>query len=405
MKNNIDTKLDFIDSFFEKLNQHNINYIVLAKHRNINIKLFHNTDIDILIDKEDYTFSIKILKQIENKYKLQIIGKYEDKLRNYHRILSINNNKPWGLAIDIFNNGLCYKGVEWVTFGLLSSFKEIREGIWYLNKDVYEFLRNRKYLICKLDYTISNQKEIKFKSFFLGTEFDYLLGDRKTIFKKIGYNFPKRVLYDSQQIIKKLKYLKSESFSILCEDNNFKSLIMENVKPILNDCFNKSVIIYKQDPNIANRLFPNIAPKKSDCSNLIRKTWNYFYNFVKINYYFIICIMEYYLHIKIKLLMIPSIGIIDCNFYDLFINPGRFGLKEFNFYLKTLVFILPKPKKIIYFQKSYKESSNKSEKNLVNQKNVLFKKYYYLHKKGLISHFFKYKDVGESVIDLLKILK
>ncbi len=271
------TKCSFLTTFFETLNREDVDYFVLGTYKNLPQDT-GGSDIDIVVSENQVQIVEQTLRKLYGKSELKLVSYYENFNTLFYRLLSIN----WGIQIDVFYKGLCYKGIEYYPIYLLkphiinfNNIKVLDEKLGFYVDYFKEILHNgvakEKYRKAVVDLIQSDENTYReeIKKIY-GIEAVKLVCSNLTceklniIGKELQQIIRKRILQrHSFQVAKVQLKLLTRLFStapgyvIVVEgtDGSGKSTIINSITPILNEAFHNGVVYNHLRPN----LIPNIS--------------------------------------------------------------------------------------------------------------------------------------------------
>lgn len=309
------TKSEFLTTFFAMLNHGKIDYFVYGEYQS----LPNDTgvsDIDMVVEENDVEKVKLILRNLTAKSSVCLASFYANANANalFYRFLS----PEWGVQLDVFYKGLCYKGVEYYPTTWMKENVILHNGIKVLAKQkgfyvdfLKEILHNgvakTKYRQAFLVALQTNEVQVidEIRQLY-GEQAGQLVRDNATdegicsIERKLQRCMRRHLLKGNRLNVLMVKARlmlrlldKPPGYVIAVEgtDGSGKSTIIDYVTPILNECFHNGIVyrhlrpsvlpdlgvlLGKKDPQEAGTVNTNPHGQKPSgiCFSLIR--WCYY---------------------------------------------------------------------------------------------------------------------------------
>ena len=365
MKNIVGEESEHLKWFFNKLNLHDINYVVLRNFKFLPIST-GSSDLDILVHKKSLKDFKKIINQFVKKHKLKLVSAIEDKKSPKYCVLGEN----WGVQIDVFKNSVFFGNREIIPQKHIFDNSENYNGIKVLNKKVGALLSFLKELLnnkfCKKKYIVklqSHYKNHKIEEDLLShfsSKFKYCLNknlhrlDEKyclELFQLSKEDFQKNKFNNFYIRFKRVFKQPGYTVTFLGPDGSGKSTIINNIKPKLNKAFHNAVYYEHMRPN----MFPSLAKLLGKKVNYKEQSLNphgssnsgFFGSFFRLSYYIIDYSIGFYIKIFPRKATKSCVWIFDRYYYDYLIDPKRGRIKLPGWIIKLGQLIVPDPDLIL----------------------------------------------------------
>ncbi len=281
-------KKEFLTSFFSRMNEERIDYFVYGSYLSLPDDT-GGSDIDMIVSESDFPKVRKIIKYITDGTGVSLVSFYANANAKFYRFLFFP--KLFGVQIDIFYKGLCYKGIEYYPMSLMCKriidyrgikVLDIKKGYYvdYIKEILHLGKAKEKYLKAFLLEVSSDKvyyKQELTELYGLETAelvFDNLTEEKqKTIQKKLQKLLEKSVLHGKKirsfwlnlTLYKRLCG-KRPGYVIVVEgtDGSGKSFIINNITPILNEAFHNGVVYNHLRPNAIPDLGVVLGKKKKE---------------------------------------------------------------------------------------------------------------------------------------------
>lgn len=275
------TKEEFLTTFFTQLNNSETDYFVFGEYRHLPQDT-GGSDIDMIVDRKDFHKAINILKTLAKNYNVVLASSYANANGLFYRFIYKKEIHEWGIQIDVFEDGLFYKGVPYFPISKLRKHIIEHNGLKVVNLD-YGFLvdyfkeilhkgkAKEKYRTafleamqhhgadCTADIKeLYGDKSLEIIKDNLTLEGLNSIGKRlqKIISKKILKGKLTTVLKTRIFLLKRL-FQKKPGYviAVLGTDGSGKSTIINAITPWLNEGFHNGVIYNHLRPNV----FPDLG--------------------------------------------------------------------------------------------------------------------------------------------------
>jgi len=358
----------FLEQFFQKLNDNDINYCVLRNYERLPLST-NGSDLDILIRENHLSLFNKALAESLIETNGAIVSVIESKICPRYCILGLGTD-PWGLMIDLFLDKIIYRSQTIIS----------EEAIWenaYLHNSICVLNQRTDKLIALIKELLNNKtcSEKYYNSFVEeGLEKNFLY----SIFKPIGKLSTAEALmdcaqgkYDQTEIerlvnqlnsdfperwnspflkankLKRLLHKPGYTVALLGTDGSGKSTLIDNVMPVLKETFHNAVYYKHLRPSWLPPLShlsgreqkqagPVINPHASQPSGFIGSLMRWVY-------YFADYLLGYYVKIFPKKSTKACAFIFDRYYYDYYIDKCRARINLPDWIIRLGQAIIPEP--------------------------------------------------------------
>jgi thymidylate kinase len=357
--------INYTSILFSDLNRKSINYCVLRNFEHLPLNT-GNSDLDILIHKNDVAKFIYILESFIQINKLNLVSVISDK----HCPKYCISNENWGIQIDVFQESVFYGDNELITSDTLFQNTLVYNGVKVLDPKIgalLSFLKellNNKNCTAKYIEDLQNQFQLQKIATNLLIQFDLgFITYFKNNFNELN-NGHYLKLYDLSRKthkksslngfvskIQRLFHKPGYTVAFLGTDGSGKSTIIELITPILNEAFHKAVYYEHLRPNH----FPSIARLLGNKNILDEPVTDphggsvsgYLGSFFRWAYYSLDYTFGFYIKIFTKKAFKSCVWIFDRYYYDYLIDPKRSRINLPKWIFKLGQFIIPEPDIII----------------------------------------------------------
>ena len=365
----------FLPSLFDKIND-NIRYAVLRNYEKLPDSI-GDSDLDILIHKDDYQSFIKCIHELNIEYDFDIVSVIEHPLCPHFCILGTN----WGIQIDIFIGCIIHKNVVLYDWVFLSDYIVNYNQIKALNNDfaniiafIKEVLNNKT---CKDKYfeqahhSIGQFSEIEKNKIFgifddenrkniisyIESE-NFNKNDVKILAQRASSNlvsFCGKIKYKVGQFAKLKRVFKQTGYSIafMGTDGSGKSTVINKIKPVLNSAFHNNVYYRHLRPSALPSLAVLFGKKAKHEVPVVNdnphggKPSGFLGSLFRLNYYLLDYTIGYFIKIFPKKSVKSCVWIFDRYYYDYLIDPKRNCIKLPKWIVKFYSNFVPTPDIII----------------------------------------------------------
>lgn len=281
-------KKEFLTAFFSRMNGEGIDYFVYGSY----LALPDDTggsDIDMVVAEQDFPKVREILRTLTNGTGASLVSGYANANAKFYRFLFFPQS--FGIQLDIFYKGLCYRGVEYYPMHLMKEriieyrgikVLDIKKGYYvdYIKEVLHLGKTKEKYLKAFLA-EIATDKEYYRKELtdLYGEDAARLVFDNLTEEKQIKVQrelqrlLQKKVLRGNRLrsfllhfgLLKRL-FGKRPGYVIVVEgtDGSGKSFIINSITPVLNEAFHNGVVYNHLRPNAIPDLGVLLGKKKKE---------------------------------------------------------------------------------------------------------------------------------------------
>lgn len=373
------TKQQFLYAFFSSLKENNLSYFVLGSYKSLP-KDTNGSDIDIVLSTQDISLFERILQSLLRKGDLTLASYYKNINTKFFRILSIN----WGVQIDVFYKGLCYKGVPFFPVEELKKYVYLHnEVVYVLQEQKGFFVDFYKELIhtgkAKEKYINAVIQEVHADTLRCQTAIERIYNKNiaRTIIKNATYEgltnqscfLQKelksciitwrqifRIINNSFQNYLRL-FHKKPGYIIAVEgtDGSGKSYIINSITPILNEAFHNGIIYNHLRPHC----LPDIAElfgkrkKAANISNHVvtdphaEKPSGVLGSLVRWSYYMIDYTFGYLRKVWLPIHSKSKVFIFDRYYYEYYLDQRRSHVNLPMWIIRLGEFFIPKPDLIL----------------------------------------------------------
>ncbi len=369
---------NFLNNFFELLNQDKIHYAVLRNYEGLPNSL-NGSDLDILVAKDDVTRFYTLLDQALELNNGKIIVKY-GKLTPRICVAGVVENNYYGVQFDVHENILPYKTTSMFPVEFLLSRVNLHNNISVANDEDADFIAFLKEVLnnkkCKEKYFIDAQKVWKKnKRLYIdillpiyNEQFLNMLNkvfdnnyDKESIIKlsKLGQSIlTKGISKKIENLISKssrfYRFFKTPGFTIavMGTDGAGKTTIIDRITKPLNEAVHNALFYEHMRPN----LIPNIAQlfgKKKQDGPVVNphssKPSGMIGSLLRLFYYSFDYIIGHLLKVYPMIVKKSSIWIFDRYYYDYMIDPKRARMNLPKWIISIMGYFIPKPDLVLCF--------------------------------------------------------
>jgi len=380
--NQIDNKI-FLDSLFKILKESDIQYCVLHSYNLLPYE--QKGDVDVCIDRSGYLILDSIVARHSTNHDFKIAQKlYYDVPFCYYYVLVKDDRSDLKLVcLDFLNDNIGINRYRLTSYDLLNGRKKFR--YFYIP----EISKATTYLLIKrlVKGTLSDKDRSELKYLYesspqqVDNEFtkyfgksnstmikDMILTDKhidtakiielKRIFLKRNFNIPRfmrRNLFEIRRILYRIRYPTGMLITILSPDGGGKSSVSKEVLDKLLGLFRATKYIHWR-PGLLPQLRALFNRTEGEVSPYVTRphsvgNQNRIVSFLRWVYYSLDFIVGYYL--KLLPMKIQTTAIMmDRYYYDIIIDPMRYGFNLPNWLLKIILPIIPKPDLSIFLDNS-----------------------------------------------------
>lgn len=397
------TKAEFLTRFFYTLNERNIDYFVYGSYQYLPVDT-GGSDIDMIVAERDMDGVRDVLRNIISGKGIYLVSCYANANANFYRLLS----KQWGVQIDVFYKGLCFKGVEYYPLSNLKHYVIDYKGVKVLDERVGYYVDYFKEIVhigvAKEKYrkaflTLVDADREKYKKeirMLYGEEAEALVFSNlcvdglNEIGKKLQVLMRKYILsgHSWQVFVANMKLLlrlfhKSPGYVIVVEgtDGSGKSTIINAITPILNECFHNSVIYNHLRPNVIPDLGVLLGKKEKQEADVVNtdphalKPSGFWGSLVRWGYYMIDYTLGYMKKVWPAIHTKSKVFIFDRYYYDYYIDQKRSRTTLPKSIIRMGECFLPKPDLILCLggdpQKIYARKPETSLEEVTRQTEAL----------------------------------
>lgn len=397
------TKQQFLTTFFNRLNQNNIDYFVYGEYENLPDGN-GDSDIDMMLPLEQFPRLFGVLLPILRRENIPVVSYYRNKVTSFVRILT----PEWGIQFDffggIYHKGSSYYDMEYIKGNVIKhkgfiNVLSIETGYYldflketihickakdkYINGFIKEYINNpvRKNELCeKYGHVFIDKVESNIS-------FDAL----KRVVKELNQIMMSRV--HSHDFINRLgmrlynfkRCFRSPGYVIVVEgtDGSGKSFIINTISPILNEAFHRGVVYNHLRPNV----IPDIAVlmgkrKKAEKEEVIvvsdphaGKQSGFAGSLVRWGYYMIDYTLGYLKKVWPAIHTKSKVFIFDRYYYEYYFDQKRSHTSLPQWILRVGEWFLPRPDLILCLggdpKKIYERKPETSLEEVTRQTRVL----------------------------------
>lgn len=383
MNNNYFRESSFLTALFKALNCRLIKYCVLRNYSSLPLST-GGSDIDILIEGERFSETIKLIEKIALSYggrKISILK--ADRVASLS-ICGIYNSEWWGVKFDTFSyvgtNGCDilpfsdvlerreeYNGVMVVDDqdgAIISYLKEVigsgRSRKNYASEAMKAFSRNRLMYEKALKIFWGNNAYASIVEPLLAGKAIDLKSSRKRLkmywFMNMLNQKPLKILksrsIDFYYKILRIFYPLGYSVAFIGTDGSGKSTIIESIRPALESALHSKIKYEHMRPNILPSIARLLGGKPHEPGTLVTDPHGstpsgFWGSLLRLCYYSLDYILGYWLKIYPDKVKKPCIYIFDRYFYDFVIDPVRSRISLPKKLLEWFQVIIPEPDLIL----------------------------------------------------------
>lgn len=366
------TKELFLRSFFTRLNKDGIRYFVFGSYQSLP-QSTGGSDIDIIIDESDLAATGAIIKDIIKRNDIILASFFTNSTSHFYRLLTTS----WGVQIDLFYKGFCYRGVPYFPLSRLQNDLMIHNEIvhvldekrgFYLDffkeiihngkaKDKYtkafiDLINNDKsYYLQEIEEvfgstvrlsinnhctteglcSISKLLQKQLQNAVLSGHFSTILGDRFDVLSRFFKPRPGYVIV------------------VEGTDGSGKSTIINHITPLLNECFHKFVVYTHLRPKAIPDLGVVLGKKSADEAEHVNsdphklKQSGLLGSLLRWGYYMIDYAFGYLYKVWIHIHTKSKVFIFDRYYYDYYIDQKRSRTNLPKWVIRLGEFFIAKP--------------------------------------------------------------
>ena len=398
-------KKEFLTSFFSRLNGEGVDYFVYGSYLSLPDDT-GGSDIDMVVSEQDFPKVRSVFRSLTEGTDVSLVSFYANANAKFYRFLFFPQS--FGVQIDIFYKGLCYKGVEYYPMRLMRErvityndikVLDIKKGYYvdYIKEVLHLGRAKEKYLKAFLA-EIDTDREYYRKELtnLYGAEvarlvFDNLTEEKqKNIQKPLQHLLQKAVLQGKQlrsswrtlTLLKRL-FGKRPGYVIVVEgtDGSGKSFIINSVTPILNEAFHNGVVYNHLRPNAIPDLGVLLGKKEKEegvtvCSDPHgQKQSGLVGSLVRWGYYMIDYTLGYLKTVWPQIHTKSKVYIFDRYYYEFYLDQKRSRTNLPQWVVKLGELFLPKPDLILCLggdpAKIYARKPETSLEEVTRQTNAL----------------------------------
>lgn len=398
-------KKEFLTSFFSRLNGEEVDYFVYGSYLSLPDDT-GGSDIDMVVSEQDFPKVRSVIRSLTEGTGVSLVSFYTNANAKFYRFLFFPQS--FGVQIDIFYKGLCYKGVEYYPMRLMREriityndikVLDIKKGYYvdYIKEVLHLGRAKEKYLKAFLE-EIDTDRDYYRKELtdLYGAEVARLVFDnlseekQKSIQKPLQRLLRKAVLNGKQlqsswrtlTLLKRL-FGKRPGYVIVVEgtDGSGKSFIINSVTPILNEAFHNGVVYNHLRPNAIPDLGVLLGKKEKEegvtvCSDPHgQKQSGLVGSLVRWGYYMIDYTFGYLKTVWPQIHTKSKVYIFDRYYYEFYLDQKRSRTNLPQWIVKFGELFLPKPDLILCLggdpAKIYARKPETSLEEVTRQTNAL----------------------------------
>jgi|GEM_PF-3086037 len=372
-------KEQFLVSFFSKSNELRLNYFVLGSYQSLP-RDTGGSDIDIVVKESDFGEMENILFSLTKECSACLVSYLETSNARFYRILA----HEWGVQIDIFFKGLCFKGVPYFPI------ENMNDDVIYHNNIVRALNEKQGYIIDYFKEVIHNGNvRVKYVKALYESFCDDLEGTKSLIESAYGSDVfhlfmenlslegLANVAYPLKKILREkithrriFPQIKSKIFlmkRLLCKtpgyviavegtDGSGKSFIINSISPILNEAFHNGVVYNHLRPNWLPDLAVLLGRRKKIASEKIievvsdphaGKQSGFVMSLVRWGWYMLDYTFGYMRKVWPQIHSKSKVFIFDRYYYEFYLDQKRSHVKLSNWVVRIGELFLPKPDLIL----------------------------------------------------------
>jgi len=394
----------FLKELFKELNESSIKYCVLRNHEGLPYDL-RGHDLDLLVEKKAIKHASSLITQIAKKTNgFAVWRDWNDYMRLFHCSGKINNQKRWGVHIDILT-AIRWHGCDYYSSKQVLSRAKVVNGIFVAedaDSKIIAFL-DKLFIKGFASYLYASRafegfprlnrdakKELREK---IGNKIEFLQNppEMLNIFERQDYKnmkklanklrknlqinsllkFPFKVIRNKSKRflfhIQRIAYRPGIMIAVIGCDGSGKSTLIDIVSEEIYKLIHMKPIKEFHRPNFLPRLAIllgkytgpvlnyNPEPHSRPPSRLIG-------SILRLLYYSIDYILGFWVKVYPKLVKPPMIFFFDRYFYDYYVDPERWRVTKQYWLLNILKIFIPQPDlTIMLFAKPDELISRKKE--------------------------------------------
>lgn len=400
------TKETFLTTFFNQLNESKIDYFVYGSYQS----LPHDTggsDIDIVVKEADMVRLEQILKAFIDGNEIVLASFYSNANAKFYRIISC----LWGVQMDFFYKGLCYKGVSYYPIERLHRHLKMHNDIVrvldqnvgfyvdYFKEAIHIGKVKDKYAQALLDLYSSDKDFVRsdIESLYGKKALDLIetnlsLAGLKDIAKELHGILRNVILKGNTlrvfraNVINIQRFFKKRpGYVIVVEgtDGSGKSFIINSITPILNGAFHNGVVYNHLRPNVIPDIAELMGKRKKAEKDKVTvvsdphagKQSGFIGSFIRWSYYMIDYTFGYLKTVWPAIHTKSKVFIFDRYYYEYYFDQKRSHTSLPKWILRIGEWLLPKPDLVLCLggdpQKIYERKPETSLEEVTRQTNVL----------------------------------
>ena len=380
----IHSEQEFLIKLFSTLENRNIIYCVLRNYESLPFST-NGSDIDILIDKQDFANTLEIIENVARSFNGRIIAELKANCVRSLSICGYYKKKWWGIKFDVFSSYVGTNGIDILSAATVLERKHYHNNVWVADDGDAAIIAFLKEIIgaggTRKNYTnqaynafsLHRERYISsFKHYFGGkattTLIEPLLSGKNQNFSRAQKSLKKAWLFNMvgkktfmvvqrrfQDFILKIKRLISPlgfSVAFIGTDGSGKSTIIEGIRPPLEAALHSSLKYEHMRPNLLPSLAKLFGKETHELGKPVTNPHGNtpsgtFGSFVRLFYYSIDYILGYWLKVYLDKARKPCLYVFDRYFYDFIIDPMRSRISLPKKIIELFQFIIPEPDLII----------------------------------------------------------
>lgn len=400
------TKAQFLSLFFTNLNQNDIDYFVFGAYDSLPFDT-GGSDIDIVVNQNHLIKVLQTLQELGHAGGITFASIYQNSSTVFLRLLTLT----WGVQIDLFYKGFCYRGVPYYPLNNLPNYISYHNHIVKILdkhqgycigffKDVIHNGRAKdKYIHALLDKVNSNPERSR-------QEYQGIFGETiaSLILTCTSVETVRKEANSIQQLLQK-RVLRNHFIDVMCDralsvrrlwgrrpgyviavegtDGSGKSFIINSITPILNEAFHNGIVYNHLRPHV----LPDIAEvlgkrkKQTDGSTKVvtdphaQKQSGFAGSLVRWSYYMIDYTFGYLRKVWLQIHSKSKVFIFDRYYYEYYLDQRRSRVNLPMWIVRLGEFFIPKPDLILCLggdpEKIYARKPETSLEEVTRQTKVL----------------------------------
>lgn len=369
-------KDEFLKSFFEKLNRYEVSYFVYGSYKSLPYDT-NGSDIDMVVAMTDMPTADQILKHIAEEGLVTLASFYTNSSTKFYRFITTS----WGVQIDIYYKGLCYRGVPYFPTERLQDSLIMHNGLvrvldesrgYYLDyfKEVVHNGKVQDKYVLALMASLAEDEQACLEEIrcIYGVDAEQMIAENRSFMEL--HNIAKALQKKTHKQIFKGHWLtvckdriqsflrlfsKRPGYVIVLEgtDGSGKSTIINHITPILNECFHKFVFYNHLRPKLIPDLGVIMGKKEDDEPEHVnsnpheKKQSGIFGSLIRWGYYMVDYTLGYFVKECIQIHSKSKVFIFDRYYYDYYIDQKRSRTNLPHWILRLGEFLIAKPDLIL----------------------------------------------------------